>query len=31
VAGDLSVIEKEIRAANLGPVEVWDVYGKRLR
>lgn len=31
VAGDLSLIEKDIRAANLGPVEVWDVYGKRLR
>ncbi|MCJ2185792.1 M16 family metallopeptidase [Novosphingobium beihaiensis] len=31
VVGDLKVIEKDIRALGLGPVEVWDVYGNRVR
>lgn len=31
VVGDLKSIEPSVRALNLGPVEVWDVYGKRLR
>ncbi|WP_395943908.1 M16 family metallopeptidase [Brevundimonas sp.] len=31
VVGDLSRIEASVRALNLGPVEVWDIYGKRLR
>ncbi|PPT77556.1 peptidase M16 [Xanthomonas arboricola pv. populi] len=31
VAGDLKLIERDIRALGLGPVEVWDVYGNRVR
>lgn len=31
VAGDLSKIEAPIRALNLGPVEVWDAGGNKLR
>nr|WP_255692209.1 pitrilysin family protein [Luteimonas sp. XNQY3] len=31
VAGDLKLIERDIRALDFGPVEVWDVYGNRLR
>ncbi len=31
VVGDLATIERDVRALNLGPVEVRDVYGKRLR
>lgn len=31
IVGDLGLIEKDVRALNLGPVEVWDVYGRRLR
>ncbi|MCD7100394.1 pitrilysin family protein [Stenotrophomonas sp. MMGLT7] len=31
VAGDLKAIEQDIRALGLGPVEVWDVYGNRVR
>ncbi|GAW39651.1 Peptidase M16 inactive domain protein [Brevundimonas sp. SH203] len=31
VVGDLKTIEASVRALNLGPVEVWDVYGNRLR
>ncbi|MCH1925073.1 insulinase family protein [Shewanella sp. C32] len=31
VVGDLSVIEKDIRALKLGEVEVWDVYGNKVR
>ncbi|GGB41270.1 peptidase M16 [Sphingomonas metalli] len=31
IAGDLRKIEPEIRALNLGPVEVQDVYGHRIR
>lgn len=31
VVGDLSVIERDIRALNLGPVEVDDAFGNRLR
>ncbi|MCC4603059.1 M16 family metallopeptidase [Xanthomonas campestris] len=31
VVGDLHRIEADIRALGLGPVEVWDVYGKPLR
>ena len=31
VVGDLSKIEAEIRALNLGPVEVWDAEGVRQR
>jgi zinc protease len=31
VVGDLRLIEQDVCALNLGPVEVWDVYGKRLR
>ena len=31
VVGDLSKIEAGVRALNLGPVEVWDAQGVRLR
>nr|WP_283105082.1 pitrilysin family protein [Shewanella dokdonensis] len=31
VVGDLSVIEADIRALKLGQVEVWDVYGNKVR
>lgn len=31
IVGDLSKIEKQVRALKLGPVEVWDVYGNKLR
>ncbi|QQV77403.1 insulinase family protein [Sphingomonas aliaeris] len=31
IAGDLQRIEADIRALNLGPVEVQDVYGHRIR
>ncbi|QSX34138.1 insulinase family protein [Shewanella avicenniae] len=31
IVGDLSKIETDIRALKLGPVEVWDVYGNKLR
>lgn len=31
IAGDLRTIEAEVRALNLGPVEVQDVYGNRIR
>jgi zinc protease len=31
VVGDLARIEASVRALNLGPVEVWDIYGKRER
>jgi zinc protease len=31
VAGDLKRIEADIRALGLGPVEVWDVYGNKVR
>lgn len=31
VVGDLSKIEAPVRALNYGPVEVWDVYGHKLR
>ncbi|OFI34290.1 hypothetical protein BFC17_21785 [Alteromonas lipolytica] len=31
VVGDLALIEDEIRALNFGPVEVWDVYGNKIR
>lgn len=31
VVGDLAKIEPGIRALGLAPVEIWDVYGRRLR
>ena len=31
VVGDLKLIEQEIRDTHIGPVEVWDVYGNKLR
>jgi len=31
VVGDLATIERDVRALNLGPVEVRDIYGKRQR
>nr|WP_295237200.1 pitrilysin family protein [uncultured Brevundimonas sp.] len=31
VVGDLSRIEASVRALNYGPVEVWDVYGHKVR
>lgn len=31
IAGDLRKIEADVRALNLGPVEVQDVYGNRIR
>lgn len=31
IVGDLARIEKDVRALDFGPVEVWDVFGKRLR
>lgn len=31
IAGDLQRIEADVRALNLGPVEVQDVYGHRIR
>ncbi len=31
VAGDLSQIERPIRALNLGTVEVWDAFGNKVR
>ncbi len=31
IVGDLARIEPEVRSLNFGPVEVWDVFGKRLR
>jgi hypothetical protein len=31
VVGDLSRIEADIRALQLGEVEVWDAEGRRLR
>ncbi len=31
IVGDLSKIETGVRALNLGPVEVWDADGKKLR
>lgn len=31
IVGDLSKIEADVRALKLGPVEVWDVYGNKLR
>ncbi len=31
IVGDLSKIEAKVRALNLGPVEVWDAEGRKLR
>jgi zinc protease len=31
VAGDLATFEKEVRALGLGKVEVWDIYGDKVR
>lgn len=31
VVGDLSKIEAPVRALNYGPVEVWDIYGHKVR
>ncbi|MGV3729666.1 MAG: M16 family metallopeptidase [Sphingopyxis sp.] len=31
IVGDLSKIETKVRALDLGPVEVWDAEGRRLR
>ncbi len=31
VVGDLAQTEDAIRALNLGPVEVWDAEGRKLR
>ena len=31
VVGDLSLIEDDVRALGYGEVEVWDVYGNKLR
>nr|WP_275978018.1 pitrilysin family protein [Idiomarina rhizosphaerae] len=31
IAGDLSKIEDDIRALNFGEIEVWDIYGNKLR
>ncbi|GAB7551010.1 pitrilysin family protein [Novosphingobium sp. 11B] len=31
IVGDLKRVEAQVRALGLGPVEVWDVYGQRLR
>jgi zinc protease len=31
IVGDLKATEAQVRALGIGPVEVWDVYGKRLR
>ncbi|WP_343527042.1 pitrilysin family protein [Sphingomonas sp.] len=31
VIGDLRAIEPQVRALGLGPVEVWDVHGRKLR
>ena len=31
VVGDLSRIEAPVRALNFGPVEVWDIYGHKVR
>lgn len=31
IAGDLQQIETQIRALNFGEVEVWDVYGNKVR
>ncbi|WP_417762860.1 M16 family metallopeptidase [Shewanella sp.] len=31
IVGDLSKIEQDIRGLNLAPVEVWDVYGNKVR
>ena len=31
VVGDLSLIEEDVRALGYGDVEVWDVYGNKLR
>ncbi|MET0269128.1 MAG: pitrilysin family protein [Sphingomonas sp.] len=31
VVGDLSRIERDVRALNLASVEVWSIYGERLR
>lgn len=31
VVGDLGVIERDIRASGIGPVEVWDALGNRIR
>ena len=31
VVGDLSVIEEDVRALGYGDVEVWDVYGNKVR
>ncbi len=31
VVGDLAATEQKIRALNLGPVEVWDAEGRKLR
>ncbi len=31
VVGDLSKIEASVRALNYGPVEVWDIYGHKVR
>ena len=31
IAGDIAKIEDEVRALDLGPVEIWDADGQRLR
>ncbi len=31
VVGDLSKIETSVRALNFGPVEVWNIYGAKIR
>ena len=31
IAGDVEKIENAVRSLELGPVEVWDADGKRLR
>ena len=31
IVGDLSKIEAKVRSLNLGPVEVWDAEGRKLR
>ena len=31
ISGDLDVIEDKVRSLNLGPVEIWDVDGSKIR
>ena len=31
VVGDLAKFEEQVRALDLGPVEVWDAFGNKLR